>query len=84
MEKPMVQVALAWALQQPGISSLIIGASKPEQLADNIESLNIKFTSEQLDALNEASKPAEAFPYGIFTPSINKGIFGGATVKGWG
>lgn len=80
---PLAQTALAWALAQPGIASLIIGASKPEQLQDNIASLEVVLTPEHLQALNDISAPPPVFPYPIFTPSINKNIFGGNTVAGW-
>ncbi len=46
----MVSVAVAWVLSQPGISSAIIGASKPEQLAANIEALNLQLDEELISA----------------------------------
>lgn len=81
--KPLAQTALAWALAQPGITSLIIGASKPEQLQDNIASLEVALTPEHLQALNDISALPPVFPYPIFTPVANKNIFGGNTVVGW-
>ena len=81
--RPLAQVALAWAVTQPGITSTIIGASKVEQLHANFASLDIEFTPEQLKKLDEGSALDPAFPYPIFTPSVNKGIFGGANVRGW-
>lgn len=81
--KPLAQTALAWALAQPGITSLIIGASKPEQLQDNIASLEVVLTPEHLQTLNDISAPPPVFPYPIFTPAVNKNIFGGNTVAGW-
>lgn len=81
--RPLAQVALAWASAQPGISSLIIGASRSEQLQDNLASLDLNLPAEQLRALNEASAPEPTFPYPIFTPAVNRGIFGGASVRGW-
>lgn len=80
---PPAQIALAWAIAKPGVSSLIIGASKPEQLQDNIASLNITLTEAQLKKLDEASTLQPAFPYGIFSPAANRSIFGGAAVQGW-
>jgi aryl-alcohol dehydrogenase-like predicted oxidoreductase len=74
---------MAWASAQPGITSLIIGASKVGQLHDNLASLEIRFTPEQLRTLDEASALDPTFPYGIFTPAVNRSIFGGASVKGW-
>lgn len=40
------QLALAWLLKQPGVSSVITGATKPEQLQDNLGALNVKITDE--------------------------------------
>jgi aryl-alcohol dehydrogenase-like predicted oxidoreductase len=83
LERPLAQVALAWAAAQPGITAPIIGASKVAQLHDNLAALEIRFTPEQLRALDDASAPAPTFPYPIFTPAMNKGIFGGVGVRGW-
>ncbi|MVN77446.1 aldo/keto reductase [Hymenobacter sp. HMF4947] len=82
-ERPLAQVALAWAAAQPGISSLILGASSVAQLHTNLASLDLSLTPEQLGALDAGSALDAAFPYGIFTPAINRGIFGGASVRGW-
>lgn len=46
----MVSVAVAWVLAQEGISSAIIGASRPDQLDANLEALNIKFDEELTEA----------------------------------
>jgi aryl-alcohol dehydrogenase-like predicted oxidoreductase len=80
---PLAQVALAWASAQPGITSLILGASKLEQLHDNLASLDVQLSPEQLHTLNKASAPEPVFPYPIFTPDMNKVVFGGASVQGW-
>lgn len=83
VDRPLAQVALAWVSAQSGITSPILGASKLEQLHDNLDSLEICLTSEQLQMLDESSALDPAFPYGIFTSEVNRGIFGGATVQGW-
>lgn len=83
IDRPMAQVALAWALAQPGITAPIVGASQVEQLQDHIASLAIRLTPEQHQRLNEVSAPASIFPYNIFTPAINQSIFGGFEVAGW-
>lgn len=77
------EVALAWAVGQPGITATIIGASKDEQLQANLAALDVALTPEQVRTLDEASALDPAFPYPIFTPAMRKGIFGGATVQGW-
>lgn len=83
VDRPLAQVALAWVSAQAGIASPILGASKLEQLHDNLSSLEIRLTPEQLQTLDESSALDPAFPYGIFTSEVNRGIFGGATVQGW-
>ncbi|RZK54881.1 MAG: aldo/keto reductase [Hymenobacter sp.] len=82
-EKPLTQVALAWATAQPGVASLIIGASKVAQLHDNMAALDVRLSPEQLRALDEASALEPTFPYPIFTPAGNRGVFGGTSVRGW-
>ncbi|OUJ76162.1 aldo/keto reductase [Hymenobacter crusticola] len=79
----LAQVALAWASAQPGMSSLIIGASKLEQLHDNLASLEVQLTAHQLQKLDQASALDPVYPYPIFTPAVNRSIFGGYTVQGW-
>jgi len=82
-ERPLAQVALAWVLAQPSVVAPIVGASKVEQLADSIAALDLVLSPEQLRALHEASALDDAFPYGIFSPAVNRGIYGGHTVRGW-
>jgi aryl-alcohol dehydrogenase-like predicted oxidoreductase len=81
--QPLAQVALAWALARPGVSSLIVGASKLEQLHDNLAALNVSLTPEQLRTLNAGSVSDPAFPEGFFSAGLQRGIFGGHAVQGW-
>ena len=56
----VAQIALAWLLHQPRVTSVIIGAKKPEQLADNVASVKVELTADELAALDATSKlPAE-------------------------
>jgi len=56
----VAQIALAWLLHQPVVSSIIIGAKKLEQLEDNLKAIDVKLTKEELEKLNDVSKlPAE-------------------------
>ena len=64
------------------MSSLIIGATKVEQLQDNLASLEIELTAEQMAKLDEASALEPTFPYSIFSDEIQRSIFGGADVHG--
>lgn len=79
---PVSQVALAWTLARPGITAPILGASKTEQLADNLASLEVNLSAEQLETLDKISAPAPAYPYPIFSDEINEMVFQGK-VRGW-
>ena len=56
------QLALAWLLHQPVVSSVIIGATKIHQLEDNLKSVDVTFTTEELNVLNEVSKLPLEYP----------------------
>ena len=51
----LAQMALAWVLRDPRVTSALIGASRPEQIRENVAALNQRdFTEEELSAINEA------------------------------
>ena len=54
---PMAQVALAWVLQKPGVTSPIVGATKPSHLADAVAALDLRLTSEEVDRLEAPYVP---------------------------
>jgi aryl-alcohol dehydrogenase-like predicted oxidoreductase len=58
----VAQIAIAWLLQQPVVTSVIIGANTPEQLNDNLNSVSTKLSDEELIKLNEISKPVPEYP----------------------
>ncbi len=58
----VAQLALAWLLHQPVVTSVIIGANKPEQLDDNLKSVSVSFTAEELQQLDELSKLPREYP----------------------
>jgi aryl-alcohol dehydrogenase-like predicted oxidoreductase len=57
------QVALAWTLARPGISSLIIGARTEEQLADNLAAASLSLTADEHARLEAVSRPPLLYPY---------------------
>ena len=59
----IAQLALAWLLHQPVVTSVILGVKKMEQLEDNLKSIKITFTEDELKKLNEVSKPAPEYPH---------------------
>jgi len=54
---PNAQVALAWVLQQPGVTSPIVGASKMSHLEDAVAALSVKLDEVELKALAEPYTP---------------------------
>jgi aryl-alcohol dehydrogenase-like predicted oxidoreductase len=58
----VAQIALAWLLAQDAVTSVIIGARKPEQLEDNLKAVEVSLTAEDLKALDEVSKLAPEYP----------------------
>ncbi len=56
----VARIALAWQLTKPFVTSIIIGAKKPEQLADNLAAIEVRLAPEHLKVLDDASAlPAE-------------------------
>jgi aryl-alcohol dehydrogenase-like predicted oxidoreductase len=61
----MAQVALAWLLGRPMVSSVILGARTLEQLQENLGAADLHLTAEEAQQLDAASDPAPAdYPYG--------------------
>ena len=54
---PRAQVALAWVLQQPGVTAPIVGATKVEHLDDAVAALALKLTPEEIAALEAPYVP---------------------------
>ena len=53
----LAQMALAWQLRNDDVTSVLIGASKPQQIVDNIAALeNTAFTEDELEAIDETSR----------------------------
>jgi len=56
------QVALGWLLHQPVVTSVIIGAKRPEQLQDNLKAVDLKLTTDELAQLEAVSKLSPEYP----------------------
>jgi aryl-alcohol dehydrogenase-like predicted oxidoreductase len=62
---PMSQVALAWLVDRPTVTSVILGARTTEQLAANLGAAGLHLTAEETALLDTASDPEAAdYPYG--------------------
>jgi aryl-alcohol dehydrogenase-like predicted oxidoreductase len=49
----MAQLALAWVLREPGVSSAIVGASRPEQVDDNVAASGVDLSDDVLERIDE-------------------------------
>jgi aryl-alcohol dehydrogenase-like predicted oxidoreductase len=56
------QVALAWLLTRPAISSVIVAARTNERLAENLGAVDLELTVEDLRALDQVSSPGTVYP----------------------
>jgi aryl-alcohol dehydrogenase-like predicted oxidoreductase len=57
------QVALAYLLGKPGVTSLVVGARTTAQLTDNLAAADLVLTAEERDQLDKASAPPLIYPY---------------------
>ena len=51
----MANVALAWVLQQPGVTAVVAGARRPDQIVDNVGAVDLNLTGEVINRLNDAT-----------------------------
>ncbi len=63
----VAQIALAWLLHQPTVTSVILGAKRSEQLADNLASTQVTLTAEDLQALDKVSQLPAEYPGWMLT-----------------
>jgi aryl-alcohol dehydrogenase-like predicted oxidoreductase len=60
-------LSLAWLMQQPVVSTVIVGATQAEQLAENLRSVELELTPDILEQLDETSRPfREGEPFAIY------------------
>ncbi|MGE5502246.1 MAG: aldo/keto reductase [Ignavibacteriales bacterium] len=65
----MATVAISWLMQRPGVSTVLVGATKPEQLAQNLEAADLVLTPEEMAALEQVSRPELRYPQ-TFLPRV--------------
>ena len=83
LSKSPAQVALNWCATQPGITSPIIGATKPAQLADNLASLDFEIPAELRGRLDLVSDIDAFSPYSYFTGIEQQRIAGETSIRRW-
>lgn len=62
----VAQIALAWLLHQPQVTSVIIGAKRPEQLADNLGATKVVLSAGELEQLDAVSRLPSEYPGWMF------------------
>ncbi|WP_158888014.1 aldo/keto reductase [Amycolatopsis anabasis] len=65
VEHTPAQVALAWTLQNPGVTAPVIGARTPEQLEGNLGALEVDLTADQLARLDKVSAIDLGYPHDL-------------------
>jgi aryl-alcohol dehydrogenase-like predicted oxidoreductase len=83
LSKSPAQVALNWCATQPGVTSPIIGATKAEQLADNLSSLDFEIPAELRARLDLVSDIESIGPYSYFTGIEQQRIAGETSIRRW-
>jgi aryl-alcohol dehydrogenase-like predicted oxidoreductase len=53
----MPQLAVAWVLQNPNVSSAIVGATRPEQVRDNVKAAGVRLDADLMKAIDEIVEP---------------------------
>lgn len=67
----VAQVALAWLLHKPGVTSVIVGARKEEQLIDNLGAADIALSDKEMARLDEVSALKPEYPG--YLPQMRRG-----------
>jgi aryl-alcohol dehydrogenase-like predicted oxidoreductase len=62
----VAQIALAWLLHQPQVTSVIVGAKRPEQLADNIAATQVSLSAAELAQIDASSRLPSEYPGWMF------------------
>jgi aryl-alcohol dehydrogenase-like predicted oxidoreductase len=78
------EVALNWVATQPGVTSTVIGATKVDQLDNNLSCLNFAIPTELRARLDNAGAPDPlTHPYALFGPTLQSMVNSGTIVRAW-
>jgi aryl-alcohol dehydrogenase-like predicted oxidoreductase len=82
MERTPSQVAIAWTLLNPGVTAPILGVRTLSQLEDNLRALDVRFSDEQRERLEEASDIELGFPHEFLQRPMTRAVaFGEARIE---
>ncbi|MFC1953069.1 aldo/keto reductase [Chloroflexota bacterium] len=70
-ESTVAQAALNYLLRKQGVTSVIIGARTPEQLADNLRTTDWEMTPTEVKQLDELTQPVSIYPYSFLAQNIH-------------
>jgi diketogulonate reductase-like aldo/keto reductase len=76
----MAQVAINWVANQPGVATVLVGATRQSQLDDNLASLDFELPVALRSRLDAVSAPAASSPYMFFTPGMQAMLTGANAV----
>jgi aryl-alcohol dehydrogenase-like predicted oxidoreductase len=78
LDRSLAQVALGWLRHQTAPVIPILGARRVSQLQDNLASLDLELSAEQLKSLDGASQIELGFPHSIYTKEMARALrYGG-------
>jgi aryl-alcohol dehydrogenase-like predicted oxidoreductase len=80
LERTPAQVALAWTLLNPIVTSPIIGARTLAQFQDNVRALDVEFSGDQIERLQEVSRIDMGFPHQFLASGAMTMMFGNTKV----
>ncbi|MBV8901456.1 MAG: aldo/keto reductase [Verrucomicrobia bacterium] len=83
LDRSPAEIALNWVATQPGVTSVIIGATKASQLENNLAALDFEIPAELRSRLDQVSALDPIHPYVFFGPYLRKMINGGVEVRPW-
>ena len=72
----MAQVAINWVANQPGVATVLVGATRQSQLDDNLASLDFELPAELRSRLDVVSAATAGSPYLFFTPGMQAMLTG--------
>lgn len=79
------RVALAWVIGRPGVTSTLMGVSRPGQVTENADALGLTLSAEHRAALDKVSEGGESMLYSLSRPPArNHVVFGGADIRSSG
>lgn len=77
LSRSPAQVALNWLAHRPAVTSVILGATRPGQLDEDLAALDFALPAELSERLERASRPETVHPYHFFEPAMRALIDGG-------